>query len=163
MDEVHALLEQQIPPQHGAAIVHGDYRLGNLLIDDGARVAAVLDWELSTLGDPLADVGYLMNNWVLPGEEGLPSRSAALSPSMAPGFPTREELLERYAAATGRDVSGIGYSCAFQYWRFAAIMQGVLARYEKGVMGDAGDTGAFRMQVEEAATAALELTRQLAD
>jgi len=161
MEAVAEILERRMPPQRGASIVHGDYRLGNMLTGDDAQVAAVLDWELCTLGDPLADVGYLMNNWLHPGESGPTTRGAAQSPSAAGGFPTRDELLERYAAATGRDVAGIDYYRAFQYWRLAAIVEGVLARYLKGVMGDdEADTDAFREQVEGLAEAALELVQQ---
>ncbi len=162
MEEVAGILERRMPPQHGASIVHGDYRLGNMLTGDDARIAAVLDWELCTLGDPLADVGYLMNNWLHPGEEGPTSRGAAQSPSAAGGFPTRDELLKRYAAATGRDVSGVDYYRAFQYWRLAAIVEGVMARYLKGVMvDDEADTDAFREQVEGLAQAALDLAQRI--
>ena len=161
MEQVADALERRMPAQHGASIVHGDYRLGNMLTGADARVAAILDWELCTLGDPLADVGYLMNNWLHPGESGPTTRGAAQSPSAAGGFPLRDELLERYAAATGRDTSGIDYYRAFQYWRLAAIVEGVLARYLKGVMGDdEADTDAFREQVEGLSDAALELIRK---
>lgn len=155
MDEVAAALEQHMPEQVGATIVHGDYRLGNMLVrPDG--VAAVLDWELCTLGDPLADVGYVLNNWVQPGEEQV-GRGAANSPTMAGGFGTREQLVERYEELTGRSVGDVSYYQAFQYWRLAAIVEGVLARYLKGVMANEADTDVFRSQVENLATAALDL------
>jgi aminoglycoside phosphotransferase (APT) family kinase protein len=131
MEETHRLLEERMPEQIGASIVHGDYRLGNFLISD-ARIAAVLDWELCTLGDPLADVGYLLNSWAAPGEN--PPSGTDITPTAAGGFPSREELIERYRAATGRDLSGIAYYRAFSYWRSAAINEGVYARYLKGVM-----------------------------
>jgi aminoglycoside phosphotransferase (APT) family kinase protein len=132
MEETHRLLEERMPEQVGATIVHGDYRLGNFLIRD-AKVAAVLDWELCTLGDPLADIGYLLNNWAAPGEN--PPSGTDITPTAAGGFPTREELIELYAAASGRDLSGIAYYRAFSYWRSAAINEGVYARYLKGAMG----------------------------
>ncbi len=157
MDEVTGLLERHMPAQQGATIVHGDYRLGNMLIAEDSRVAAVLDWELCTLGDPLADLGYLLNNWVHPDEDGPTTRGAARSPSQAPGFLKRDALVERYAKATGLDVSHIAYYQAFQYWRLAAIVEGVLSRYLKGVMANEADTDAFRIQVEGLAEAALEL------
>lgn len=157
MEEVVGRLERHMPPQQGATIVHGDYRLGNMLTGPDSRITAVLDWELCTLGDPLADLGYLLNNWVHPGEDAPTTRGAAQSPSQAPGFVTRDELVERYAKATGLDVSRAGYYQAFQYWRLAAIVEGVLARYLKGVMADEADTDAFREQVEGLAGAALEL------
>jgi aminoglycoside phosphotransferase (APT) family kinase protein len=161
MDEVYEALQSEMPEQKGATIVHGDYRLGNMLVSADARIAAVLDWELCTLGDPMADVGYLMNNWAEPGEEGPASRGAALAPSAASGFPTREELLERYTALTGRNVGQIDYYRAFQFWRLAAIVEGVLSRYLKGVMGGKADTTAFRVQVDALAAAALDLVRRM--
>lgn len=161
MEDVYEALRKGIPPQHGAGIVHGDYRLGNMLTGAEGRIAAVLDWELCTLGDPLADLGYLMNNWVEPGESGPESRGAALAPTVAGGFPSRREMLDHYRELTGRDVSQVDYYRAFSYWRLAAIVEGVLARYMKGVMGKAGDTSAFRAQVDGLAAAALERVRAL--
>jgi aminoglycoside phosphotransferase (APT) family kinase protein len=161
MEEVYEALRSEMPEQIGATIVHGDYRLGNMITGPDARIAAVLDWELCTLGDPMADVGYLMNNWTEPGEEGPTIRGAALAPSAAPGFPKRKEMLERYTALTGRNVHRIDYYRVFQYWRLAAIVEGVLARYLKGVMGREADTAAFRGQVDALAHAALELVRRM--
>jgi len=161
MEEVYEALQTGIPEQKGAGVVHGDYRLGNMLTGADARIAAVLDWELCTLGDPLADLGYLMNNWAEPGESGPESRGAALAPTVAGGFPSRREMLDHYAELTGRDVAGIDYYRAFSYWRLAAIVEGVLARYVKGVMGKPADTSAFRTQVDALAGAALERVRAL--
>ena len=156
MDQVHRLLVRRVPPQRGASIVHGDYRLGNMLTGADGRIAAVLDWELCTLGDPLADLGYLLNNWCEAGETGPVQRGAALAPTAAGGFPGRDAMIGRYAEATGRDVGAIGYYRAFQYWRLAAIVEGVLARYVGGAMAGEADTEAFRDQVESLAEAALE-------
>jgi aminoglycoside phosphotransferase (APT) family kinase protein len=164
METVAEALAANIPPQIGSGIVHGDYRLGNMLIgtDGGNRglVAAVLDWELCTLGDVMADVGYVMNNWVQPGEPPITSRGAALPPTEVGGFCTREEFLARYEALTGRDTSNIGYYRAFQYWRLAAIVEGVMARYLKGAMGVEADTDAFKEQIENLSQAALDLVNQ---
>jgi aminoglycoside phosphotransferase (APT) family kinase protein len=160
MDEVHAALEALMPEQHGATIVHGDYRLGNCITGDDARIAAVLDWELCTLGDPMADVGYLMNNWAEPGETG-GSAAAAASPSAAGGFQTRAEVLAMYSELTGRDTSNVDYYRAFQYWRLAAIVEGVMARYLKGVMAGKADTNAFRAQIDGLAQSAVTLVRAL--
>lgn len=157
MEEVADRLERDKPAQIGSSIVHGDYRLGNMLTGADARVAAVLDWELCTLGDPLADVGYVMNNWAAPGEPGPTNRGAAQAPTQAGGFPSREEFLSRYAELTGRDVSRVDYYRAFQYWRLAAIVEGVLNRYLKGVMGGEADTDDFRAQVDALSESALEL------
>jgi aminoglycoside phosphotransferase (APT) family kinase protein len=159
MEEVADKLERTMPTQVGASIVHGDYRLGNMLTGSDARIAAVLDWELCTLGDPLADVGYIMNNWAQPGEAGPTNRGAAQAPTAAGGFLGRDEFLSRYHATTGRDVSQVDYYRAFQYWRLAAIVEGVMARYLKGVMGDEADTDAFREQVDGLAEAAVDLLR----
>ncbi|MEX2207183.1 MAG: phosphotransferase family protein [Myxococcota bacterium] len=160
MEEVHDALVAMMPEQQGATIVHGDYRLGNCITGDDARIAAVLDWELCTLGDPLADVGYLMNNWAEPGEVG-GSAAAAASPSAAGGFQTRAEVLAMYSSLTGRDASNVDYYRAFQYWRLAAIVEGVMARYLKGVMGGKADTGAFRTQIDNLASSAVALVRTL--
>jgi aminoglycoside phosphotransferase (APT) family kinase protein len=154
MDVVHQRLEEKRPAQVGATIVHGDYRLGNMLVSQEARIAAVLDWELCTLGDPLADLGYVMNNWAEPGEEGPGGRAAAMSPTGAGGFPDRRAFVARYEELTGRDASGIDYYRAFQYWRLAAIVEGVLSRYLKGVMGGSADTDVFQRQVDGLAEAA---------
>jgi len=154
METVQGLLEGRKPSQIGATIVHGDYRLGNML-SRGGRILAVLDWELCTLGDPMADVGYLMNNWVAPDE--VPAGSSA--PTMAGGFSTRDEVLGWYQDETGRDVSQVDYYRAFSYWRLAAIVEGVLNRYLQGAMGDQEgvDTDVFKEQVENLAGSALEL------
>ena len=154
MEHVQGLLEAQKPTQVGSTIVHGDYRLGNMLTRFG-EILAVLDWELCTLGDPLADVGYLMNNWVDPDEA--PAGSSA--PTLAGGFASRDELLMWYANASGRDVSDVAYYRAFSYWRLAAIVEGVLNRYLNGAMGDQDnvDTNVFKEQVEMLAAPALEV------
>jgi aminoglycoside phosphotransferase (APT) family kinase protein len=132
MEETRRLLEERMPTQIGSGIVHGDYRLGNMIVK-GPRILAVLDWELCTLGDPLADVGYLMNAWASPEE--IPSAPGDGAPTAAGGFPTRADLCVRYEGATGRDLSGINYYRAFSHWRLAAIGQGVYKRYLVGAMG----------------------------
>jgi aminoglycoside phosphotransferase (APT) family kinase protein len=157
MEETARLLEARMPEQKGAAIVHGDYRLGNMIVGHVAgqgAIRAVLDWELCTLGDPLADVGYLLNSWSQPGEAG-----AELTPTAVGGFPSRAALCERYTAATGRDLSGINYYRAFSHWRLAAIGQGVYKRYLVGAMGKRRDMDldAYRDGVQMRAAAALAL------
>lgn len=140
VDEVHDRLLGTVPKQGTATIVHGDYRLDNCMLDDRGQIAAVLDWEICTLGDPLADVGLLQVYWADPDE---PTYSALPAPTSAEGFPTKSELLERYAAASGRDLSEIGFYVAFGYWKLACIIEGVYARYVAGAMGDRGDPSAF--------------------
>ena len=153
MDRVRVLLEARIPPQDRASVVHGDYRLGNLIVAAG-NVRAVVDWELCTLGDPLADLGYLANDWILP-HEPVVWRSSAIQ---AGGFPHREEMVARYGRLTGADVSRIGYYRAFQSWRLAAILEGVYARYRHGAMENISgvDLKDLAASVERLATHALE-------
>lgn len=134
-DEVHAVLARHVPSE-SRGIVHGDYRPGNLSFAPDGTVVAVFDWELSTTGDPMADVGYLAAWWQDPAE---PLREGA-EPGVTtvPGFPTRAQMLAHYAGLTGRDVSGVGYWIAFHRWRSAAIAAGVRARYLAGAMADDG-------------------------
>ncbi len=148
IDEVAERLAARIPPQHGVTIAHGDYRFGNCLVDpEHGRIAAVLDWELCTLGDPLADVGYLGVYWTDPGGSG----GRHNDPSGAEGFPTYAELLDRYSTRTGRDVPGIDYYVAFASWRLAVIGEGVYARYLHGAMGDQ-DIGPAELEMFKAGT-----------
>ncbi len=153
MEETSRLLEETMPEQIGATIVHGDYRLGNMIVVQG-RIVAVLDWELCTLGDPLADVGYLLNSWIEPGDGAL-----ELTPTSIGGFPSRDALCERYHDATGRDLSGIDYYRAFSHWRLAAIGQGVYKRYLVGAMGENRDMDldTYKASVQQRASAALDL------
>lgn len=161
MEETYDLLVRAKPEQKYTGIVHGDYRLGNMLATTDGRVAAVLDWELCTLGDTLADVGYILNNWAEAGEAG-PSQAVAM-PTSTGGFQTRAEFLAAYTAKTGHSTDGIEYYRAFQWWRLAAIVEGVLARYLKGVMGDPGmGLDVFRAQVEQMAEEALTMIRGIA-
>ena len=154
MEEVGEALERRQPPQLRTSIVHGDYRIGNMIVKSG-RIRAVLDWELCALGDPLADVGFLMNNWAEPGEESSPTaRGAAQTPTSAGGFPTRAQMLARYQELTGASTASVDYFRAFQYWRLAAIVEGVMARYLKNVMGKQVDVGALKAQIDELAASA---------
>lgn len=125
MVQIYDVLEAHVPAQREVRLVHGDFRLGNVIVDRPGAVQALLDWELATLGDPMADVGYLLATWDEPTDG---DRYDAASPTRVPGFPRREELLERYAARSGRDVSDTGFFVAFSYWRLACILEGVLAR-----------------------------------
>lgn len=153
MDRVRVLLQQDIPPQERVGVVHGDYRLGNLIVA-GDRVRAVVDWELCTLGDPMADMGYLANDWIGPGEPAL-WRSSAIQ---AGGFQHRREMIEQYGDHSSADMSRIGYYRAFQSWRLAAILEGVYSRYVHGAIANiAGlDLEDLARSVERLATHALE-------
>ena len=156
IDEIARRLAADLPEQQGVTIAHGDYRFGNCLVDtDAGKIVGVLDWELCTLGDPLADVGYLGVYWSDPGEQ----QQRTNDPTGIPGFPLYEELLERYASRTGRDLSNIGYYVAFSSWRLAVISEGVYSRYVHGAMGDQEIDPAvlenFRLGVEQLAESAL--------
>jgi aminoglycoside phosphotransferase (APT) family kinase protein len=151
VDEVHATLAARVPDQGPAAIVHGDYRLDNCLLAPDGTIAAVLDWELCTLGDPLADVGLLLVYWTEPGD----NHPALIDASTTlPGFPSRAALIARYADASGRDVSDVGFFVAFGYWKLACILEGVYARYKGGVMDTTSGFEGFAAQVEILAEAA---------
>jgi aminoglycoside phosphotransferase (APT) family kinase protein len=152
IDELHDFFSGRIPAQQGTAIVHGDYRLDNTMISAGGTVAAVLDWEICTLGDPLADMGLLMVYWAEPGDSDV---LLGMAPTASPGFPTRAELRSRYAAASGRDLSALDFYVAFGYWKLACILEGVYARYAGGAMGgDRSGVEGFARQVEALGEAA---------
>ena len=157
LDEVHRRLEAAVPAQVGPArVVHGDYRLDNVILSPAGRVLAVLDWELCTLGDPLADVGLLLVYWAEPGDTALPLGTA---PTRLPGFPPRAALTAAYAARSGRAVDQLDYYMAFGYWKLAVILEGVYARYTAGAYGEGDDTWrAFAGTVVQLADLALEAT-----
>jgi len=160
IDEVARRLRERMPVQQGVSIAHGDYRFGNCLTDVTAgRIAAVLDWELCTLGDPLADVGYVGVYW----NDGDAALARANDPTPAGGFPTYASLLQRYALRTGRDLSDIDYYVAFGCWRLAVISEGVYARYLHGAMGEQEgvDLLSFKVGTEALAERALEAMRRL--
>ncbi len=161
VDRVHDTLAASTPEQGRAAIVHGDYRLDNTIMAEDGRVTAVLDWEICTLGDPMADVGLLMVYWTGPDDEASAWMGSATT---APGFANRDELLTRYATVASRDVSGIDFYIAFAFWKLACILEGVYARYLAGALGsrrDAAELDAFRAQVEMAAACAASYAGKL--
>jgi aminoglycoside phosphotransferase (APT) family kinase protein len=161
IDRVHDGLLKYLPIQGPATIVHGDYRLDNCMINDEGNIIAVLDWELCTLGDPLADLGLLMVYWSGPTDE--PS-GTTFGTTTAEGFLNRAQLAERYAQVSGRDISHLDYYVAFAYWKLACIIEGVYARYISGAMGEQGDTSAFepfKLQVEASAEKAELLLSRL--
>jgi aminoglycoside phosphotransferase (APT) family kinase protein len=161
VDEVHDTLASRPPEQGPATIVHGDYRLDNTIVGDDGRVAAVLDWEICTLGDPLADVGLLLVYWTGPDDE--PGAWTGSATALA-GFPNRNDLLARYTEVAGRDLSGIDYYIAFAFWKLACILEGVYARYLAGALGADRDQAAidgFKSQVELAAGRAASYAEKL--
>jgi aminoglycoside phosphotransferase (APT) family kinase protein len=160
IDEVVRRLSSHVPRQQGVVIAHGDYRFGNCLTDVASgRIAAVLDWELCTLGDPLADLGYLGVYW----SDGPSNALRANDPTPAGGFPPYRDLVERYADRTGRDVSAVDYYVAFSCWRLAVISEGVYARYLHGAMGkqEGIDLSTMKMGTEGLVQRALEAARSL--
>jgi len=132
VDRVHEALAANIPPQQAVAIVHGDYRLDNCMLGADGSVAAVLDWEICTLGDPLADLGLL---WVYWADADGPVALPQAVPTTLPGFLDKADVVDRYAAASGLDVSGLDYYIAFGFWKLTCIIAGVYARYAAGAMG----------------------------
>jgi aminoglycoside phosphotransferase (APT) family kinase protein len=133
MERLHAWLVEHVPTEPEAGIVHGDFRLGNALHAPDGTTLAVLDWELSTLGDPLADVSYLLRSWAPPDQ----AAGGQGPPAAAEGFPRADELAERYATASGRTLDDLDYWMALNAWRSAAIAEGVYRRYIDGKMGEA--------------------------
>lgn len=141
-------LAAAMPAEGQVTLVHGDFRLDNVLVAlaPEPRITAVVDWEMATLGDPLADLGLTLVYWTEAGEEGwlapdpgtrgaagtVSRRGVSTDATAAPGFWTRAEFAAEYARLTGRDVSGIGYYVAFGYFKLAVVLEGIHARYQQG-------------------------------
>ena len=160
VDRAHDLLLARIPAQGPATIVHGDYRMDNCMVDTNGNVVAVLDWEICTLGDRLADLGLLLVYWTGPDDE-MTSWTGASTTS--PGFLNRAALAERYGRITGTDLSQLDYYVAFAFWKLACILEGVYARYLGGALGerDPIELLPFKQQVESAATCAVATLERL--
>ncbi len=126
---LHDELSAAIPDQGPARVVHGDYGMHNCMIGPDGTVVAVLDWEIATLGDPMADFAYALNGWSDPDDEIRISHEAATT---APGFVRRQELMNRYAEVTGRDLDQLDFYRRFNYFKTACIVHGVYARYQLG-------------------------------
>jgi len=142
VEEVGDQLARSIPTQQRVAVVHGDYRLDNTVLNETGHVKAILDWEICTLGDPMADLGMLLCYWSEP--QDLTSVLLGAAPTTAEGFATREQVLKAYARHSTLDVSHVAYYQAFGYWKLACIMQGVFARYRAGATaGDQGSVDEF--------------------
>ncbi|MEV0113921.1 phosphotransferase family protein [Streptomyces sp. NPDC050844] len=134
IDELHAALGRKLPVSPAATVVHGDYRLDNVLIGPDDKIKAILDWEMSTLGDPLTDLGLLV---MYSTRLELPD-SPISTTAGAPGHPRAAELVERYAARSGRDVSAVDWYTAFAWFKLAVILEGIHYRYTLGQTVGAG-------------------------
>jgi aminoglycoside phosphotransferase (APT) family kinase protein len=135
IDELARRLKAALPPVSDVTIVHGDYRMGNVILAPGdpGRIVAVLDWEMATLGDPLADVAWMIGYW---GNVGDPAQRLHVRPTAhvtaVPGFLTREELVAEYGRRSGRDVSRLDFHQAFMWYKAAVISEGIYTRYLQG-------------------------------
>ncbi len=148
IDEVHAALAASLPPESGpAGLVHGDHRFDNCVLGPDRSVVAVLDWELATLGDPVADFAWSCCYWTGP-DDPVPFLEA--SPTLDPGFPHRAAVVDRYARASGRDLSALPWLEVFSYWKMGCLVEGVYARRLRGATGGAGaaDPGAIADRAE---------------
>ncbi|WP_051818670.1 phosphotransferase family protein [Streptomyces sp. NRRL S-1813] len=134
IDELHEALGRALPASPAPTVVHGDYRLDNVLVGADDTIKAVLDWEMSTLGDPLTDLGLLV---MYSSDLGLPE-SPVSTTSGAPGHPSPAELIERYAARSGRDTSAIAWYTAFAWFKLAVILEGIHYRFTLGQTVGAG-------------------------
>ncbi len=136
-DEVLAWLRDNQPPQAGITVVHGDYRLGNVIFAPGApaRLAAILDWEIATVGDPLIDLGWLLAAWPEPGDDS--GAILSLAGAVADGgFPSRRQLAERYAQRSGRSIDALGWYTTFAFWRGAVGLETIYAQAVRGTTDD---------------------------
>jgi aminoglycoside phosphotransferase (APT) family kinase protein len=157
VEHVAAWLAARIPVPLASTVVHGDYRLGNMMVAPGepTRILAVLDWEMGAIGDPRADVGYLLATYSEPN-----GRASALgsSPVTAEaGFPSRRELVEHYVASSGRDVEPLEWFEALALWKAAVFCEAIYGRYIRGELGDEDTRAAvFETGVPLLAATALE-------
>jgi aminoglycoside phosphotransferase (APT) family kinase protein len=135
MDELIDKLEAELPESPAPTIVHGDFRLDNTILDptEVGKIVAILDWEMSTLGDPLADLGLMLCYWPQEDDnDDFKNSFAGITATAAPGFPTRDEVLEQYARQSGRDVSKVYFYWAFGFYKLAVVLEGIHARFLQG-------------------------------
>ena len=155
VEAVGEQLAARVPRQQRVSVVHGDYRLDNTVLNEHGAVRAILDWEISTLGDPMADVGVLLCYWSERNDTTAALLGAA--PTTAEGFVTREQVLSSYASYSDLDLSEVNYYQAFGYWKLACILQGVYARYRAGATaGDQGSVDEFPAHIAMLAETARE-------
>jgi aminoglycoside phosphotransferase (APT) family kinase protein len=158
LDAVGAWLAAHLPQSPDATIVHGDYRLGNTMFAEGspARLEAIFDWEMATIGDPLADIGYLMTHWVQAADP--PGMFTLHAVTRQAGFPSRQELVARYEELSGRSVQNLDWYVTLALWKAAVFMEG---NYKRAVSGTTDDPylKAFGEGVAELARRALHVTQ----
>ena len=137
LDDLTTWLAEHRPESGPATIVHGDYRLGNVMFAPGnpARLSSIFDWELATIGDPLADVGYLVATWAQPGDEEN-AISALGGITRRPGFLTREQLVARYEDGSGRSMSDVRWYTTLALWKSAVFLEGSYKRRLAGTTDD---------------------------
>jgi aminoglycoside phosphotransferase (APT) family kinase protein len=136
-EQVAGWLAANLPDSPAATIVHGDYRLGNVMLAPGApaRLVAILDWEMATIGDPLADVGYMMIHW-RQADDPPGSKFNLQSVTVEPGFPTRQEMVARYEARSGRSMHALDWYVTLALWKAVAFMEG---NYKRAISGSTDD------------------------
>lgn len=138
LEKVGAWLAGNKPESPPSTIVHGDYKLDNVVLGSSppARIAGILDWEMSTIGDPIADLGYMLSFWREPGDEADRLLTEQLEVTRQPGFPSRDELAERYAERSGRRVADVTWYEVLATWKLAILLEGSYARHLAGVTDD---------------------------
>ncbi len=157
VDTVARYLAANVPDPLEPTVVHGDYRLGNMMVspDDPARIVAVLDWEMGAIGDPRADVGYLLATYSEPN--GRVSALGSSPVTAEPGFPSRAELVERYVERSGREVAPTGWFEALALWKAAVFCEAIYGRFVRGELGEEDTRAAiFEVAVPLLAETALE-------
>ncbi|MGH2725621.1 MAG: phosphotransferase family protein [Actinomycetota bacterium] len=137
-EEIASWLEGHLPPEQTPSIVQGDYKLDNTMFanDAPARLVAILDWEMATIGDPLADVGWMLSFWREPGDAADPLHGALNDVFGKPGWATRSELIGRYEARSGRPMTDIRFYTALAIWKLGILLEGSYARHLRGTTDD---------------------------
>ncbi|MBO6557355.1 MAG: phosphotransferase family protein [Pseudomonadales bacterium] len=157
--ELQAFFLNNLPDQGPIRVVHGDYGFHNCLTAPDSTIAAVVDWEISTLGDPLADLAYALNFFPDPADMIPIADDAATN---VPGYPTRQEMATRYAERTGRDLSNLDYYTGYNRWKSACIVHGVYARYMEGKKSSEGvDLEHMRSRIDGALTLSEQAVNRL--
>jgi len=156
--ELHTVLLAQMPAEGATRVVHGDFGPHNALFRQTGEISAILDWEIATLGDPLADLAYVVNAWVGPNDELLDLRNP---PTHLPGFPDRQQIIDRYVELVGFDMGNLAYYRVFSFWRRACILQGVYGRYRTGQKSSKGvDMDGILTRISTLLEAAVDLVEK---